>query len=94
MSPIGVAVHAADPITRLSLAAYVRQQSGLILRTGGETGDTHVVVVAVERMNVSALDLLKQLSAKFPASGVLVIVGQEWEVDPQAAVAESVRSCE
>jgi DNA-binding NarL/FixJ family response regulator len=91
MSPISVAVHAADPLTRLGLVGHIRLELRLTLVAPARSREADVVVVALDTMDASALELLRRLSAELPDPRFLLIVGEQWHADLYAALECGVR---
>ncbi|MCW2904620.1 MAG: plmR [Streptosporangiaceae bacterium] len=89
MSPISVAVHAADLVTRMGLEGFVRLASRLALIPVDEAWRADVVVVAVENFDACAMKLLRRLCSSSPR--FLVVVEEHWSADLQVAVECGVR---
>lgn len=94
MPPTGtvrVAIHATDAVIRAGLISCVRQDPRLSETGTAPTGDTDVVVVAVESADGSTLKMLRDLSTS-PATRFLVIVKRQWRIEISMAVDCGVRA--
>ncbi|MEV7326325.1 response regulator transcription factor [Streptomyces sp. NPDC093970] len=92
MSPISVAVHAADPITRLGLVGHIRSEPRLSLVATAQIQEADVIVVALDTVVVATLDLLRQLSAGMSEPRFLLVVADDWQADLYAALERGVRA--
>jgi DNA-binding NarL/FixJ family response regulator len=85
---VRLAVHTADPITRLALVSYIRQVPRLVLTRWGTAAD--IVVAAVENPSVSAIATLR---AQLPGDPqMLLLVEGAWTADLHSALDSGVRA--
>lgn len=87
---VAVRIHAADAITHAGLSHCLENHPGLEVNTD-EADAFDVLVVAVEKADLSTLNLLRSLT---PASGTrcVLILGKQWDVDVTAAVEHGIRA--
>ncbi|MFF4579866.1 response regulator transcription factor [Streptomyces sp. NPDC001389] len=88
MNSVLVAVHAADPLTEVGLAACLEKSAHVTLTAVGEA---ETVVVAVSTVDAAALELLRGLPAPARARFVLVAEGGLY-ADPAAVAEHRVRA--
>jgi DNA-binding NarL/FixJ family response regulator len=89
MSAVGVAVHAADPITHVGLIGHIRHEPEL---SHVALPEASVVVVAVEIADATTVELLRSLSSTAGKAGFVIVVGGEWYADLPSAVECGVRA--
>jgi DNA-binding NarL/FixJ family response regulator len=85
---VRLAVHAADPITRLALVSYVSQFPQLALARWGVTAE--IVVAALENPDTAAIGALRRQLPGEPQ--LLLIVEGTWTANLHAALDGGVRA--
>ncbi|WP_324787476.1 response regulator transcription factor [Streptomyces sp. H51] len=88
MKTVLAAVHAEEPLTETALKACLARSPQIALTALGEAA---VVVVGVQRVDASALELLSGLPSPAQARFVLVADGG-WYAEPAAVVRQRVRA--
>jgi DNA-binding NarL/FixJ family response regulator len=85
---VRLAVHTADPITRLALVSYVRQFPHLALTRWGAAAD--IVVAALENPDAAAIGALRRQLPGDPQ--LLLIVEGAWTANLHSALDAGVRA--
>ncbi|MET7287425.1 response regulator transcription factor [Streptomyces sp. NPDC005573] len=88
---IRVAVHAPDTITRAGLLSCLQQANRLREIPLKKIDEADTIVVAVDTVDATALDLLPTLNDR-PDARFVMITGREWHADISAAVDRGVRA--
>jgi DNA-binding NarL/FixJ family response regulator len=88
---VRVVIHAVDPVVRAGLVSHLRHDRRLAEVPSERAGEAEVIVVAVDVMDVAALDMLGTLSDG-PDARFAIVVGQRWQVHVSAAVDRGVRA--
>lgn len=85
MQHVSVTVEATDPITRSGIAACLATERDISVRPAGERTNTHVLVVAVERLAGPGAETLRNAAAHVDAP-VVLLAGDVDENDLLSAV--------
>ncbi|MDQ0779946.1 DNA-binding NarL/FixJ family response regulator [Streptomyces aurantiacus] len=88
---VHVAVHAVDEITRAGLVSYLGLDHSVHEILPAKIQDADVIVVAVDAVDASTLQLLRGLS-NAPGARFAIVSAKNWRVDVSAAIDCGVRA--
>ncbi|KIF69082.1 LuxR family transcriptional regulator [Streptomyces sp. AcH 505] len=88
---VRVATHAPDAIVRAGLVSYLQNDRRTREVPPDKLREADVIVVAVDIVGASSLELLGNLCDK-PDARFAMVVGKQWQADVSAAVDRGVRA--
>jgi DNA-binding NarL/FixJ family response regulator len=91
MDTVRVAIHAPDVVTHAGLVSTLQHDRRVRKVPPADIQDAHVVVVAVDIADASALELLRELNDNTDTRFVM-LVGQRWQADISTAINLGVRA--